>query len=252
MTHDEHTLKRFDTELEDIRTYILKMGGLVEIQFKLALHALFEANTYIARQVVDQDQQVNRMEVEIDSLCCSAIARHNPKASDLRLIVNATKIIVHLERIGDEAKKIAGIVERHTQQYRLAAPRTLKISNISGLTQTMLQDALHSFARMDQLSARKICAQNDLLKEEFFKVFHHLIEFMAASPHTISVSLETLFIVKAIERIGDHIKFISELVINSSNRYYDKEYRPLNRNNMIESLNTHANRMEDRLTLAGE
>lgn len=228
MTQDEHTLKRFDSELEDIRGHILKMGGLVEIQLKLALHSLFEANTCLARQVVDQDQQVNQMEVEIDSLCCSAIARHNPTASDLRLIVNATKIIMHLERIGDEAKKIANIVERRAQQYRLQIPRPWKINHTSDLTQAMLQDVLHSFARLDPLSASNIIERNDLLKEEFVTIFHHLIELMTESPHAISASLDTLFITKAIDRIGDHIKFISELVMHSSNRYYDRRYESIN------------------------
>jgi phosphate transport system protein len=237
MTHDEHILKRFDNEMEEIRAHILNMGGLVEIQLKLALHALFEANIYLSRQVIDQDQQVNRMEVEIDGLCCSAIARHQPAASDLRLIVNATKIIMHLERIGDEAKKIAGITERRGQPYRLLTPRTMKIYHVTGLTQNMLQDVLHSFARQDLLSARKISEQHDLLKTEFISVFHHLIESMTINPHTISSSLETLFIVKAVERIGDHITFISELVINSSNRYYDKEYQPKHNNNITDSSN---------------
>lgn len=228
MTQDEHTLKRFDAELENIRSHILQMGGLVEIQLKLALHALFESSAYIARQVIDQDQQVNRMEVEIDGLCCITLARHKPAASDLRLIINATKIIVHLERIGDEAKKIAHIAERHAQQYRLSVRQPFKLSHATDLTQTMLQDVLHSFARLDSLSAGKIINQNDLLKEEFIVLFHHLVKFMTENPHTISASLETLFVVKAIERIGDHLKFISELVIGSSNRYYDTQYRSVN------------------------
>lgn len=227
MTHDEHTLKRFDIELEEIRAHILKMGGLVEIQLKLALHALFDENTYLARQVIDQDQQVNRLEVDIDSLCCTAIARHKPTASDLRLIVNATKIIMHLERIGDEAKKIAGIAERRVHQNRLTTLRPLKISHATQMTQDLLSEVLHCFARLDPLTAGGIAGQNDLLKGEIVALFHHLIEFMSEDPHKISAALELLFIAKAIERIGDHIKSISELVIHSSNRYYDTQYSPL-------------------------
>ncbi len=224
MKQDEHTLNRFDAELENIRALILQMCGLVEIQFNMALHALFESNSYLARQVIDQDQQVNRMEVEVDSLCCSLIARRKPTASDLRLIVNATKIIVHMERIGDEAKKVAHIAERRAQQYRLAIPRPLRLNQTTELTRSMLEDVLDSYARLDPRSARKVIEQNDLLKEEFVILFHHLVEFMTENPHTISASLETLFVVKAIERMGDHIKFISELVIGSSNRYYDTQY----------------------------
>ena len=229
MTHDEHTLKRFDTELAEIRSRILTMGGLVEIQLKLAMHALFEANTYIARQVVEQDQQVNRMEVEIDGLCCCAIARHKPTASDLRLIVNATKIIVQLERIGDELKKIASITERRARQYRLAFPRSLKMSHISTLVQTLLQDVLQSYACLEPDSARKIGKHNEALKIALNTATHHIIEMMTAQPHAISASLETLFIVKAFERIGDHIKYVSLLIIHSANRYYDTKYQPVTR-----------------------
>jgi phosphate transport system protein len=177
--------------------------------------------------VIDQDQQVNRLEVDIDSLCCAAIARHKPKASDLRLIVNATKIIMHLERIGDEAKKIANIAERRAHQYHLTILRPLKINHATKMTQTLLSEVLLCFARLDPISARSISGQNDLLKSEIVGLFHHLIEFMSEDPHKISASLEILFIAKAIERIGDHIKSISELVIHSSNRYYDTLYPPV-------------------------
>lgn len=225
MSQDEHTLKRIDTELKAIRARIQEMGGLVEMQFEQAMQALRKSNANSARRIIDQDQQVNRLEVEIDALCCNAIARYKPTASDLRLIVTATKIIVHLERIGDEAKKIAHMTERRAQQYQLAMPRFSEINHATELTQSMLKDVLDSYARLDPISARKLIDRNDLVKEEFDSILRHLIEFMTENPHTISTSLEFFLITKAFERIGDHVKFIAELIIKTSNRYYDLQYQ---------------------------
>lgn len=164
MTQDEHTLKRFDNELQTIRAHILKMAGLVEIQFIDAVHALSKSNTNLARRIIDQDQRVNRLEVDIDALCCNAIACYKPTASDLRLLVTATKIIVHLDRIGDEAKKIAHMTERRAQQYHLAMPRLSEINHVTELAREMLKDVLDSYARLDPASARKIIDRNDLVK----------------------------------------------------------------------------------------
>lgn len=225
MTQDEHTLKRFDIELEAIRSHTLKMGGLVEMQFIHAIQALSTSNAYLARQTIDQEHQVNRLELEIDALCCNAIACYKPAASDLRLIITATKIIVHLERIGNESKKIAHMAERRAQQYQLAMPRFSEINHATELTQVMLKDVLDSFARLDPVMARKVIDRNDLAKEEFDIILRHLVEFMTENPHTISTSLEFFFITKAIERISDYVKFIAELVMEASNRYYDIKYQ---------------------------
>lgn len=225
MSQDEHTLKRFDNELESIRAHILKMGGLVEVQFKHAMDALSKSNANLARHIIDQDQRVNQLEVEIDALCCNAIACYKPTASDLRLIVTATKVIVHLERIGDEAKKIANMAERRSHQYHLAMPRFSEINHATELTQDILRDVLDSFARLDPASARKVIDRRDLVKQEFDSILRHLIEFMTENPHTISTSLDFFLVTKAIERISDHVRFIAELVLESSNRYYDMPYQ---------------------------
>jgi len=224
MSQDEHTLKRFDIELTAIRSHILEMGGLVEMQFKQAMQALRKSNAYLARNIIDQDQRVNRLEVEIDALCCNAIACYKPTASDLRMLVTATKIIVHLERIGDESKKIAHMAERRAYQCHLAMPRFNEINHATELTRDMLKDVLDSFARYDPIAARKLINRSDLVKEEFDSILRHLIEFMTENPHTISTSLEFLLITKAIERISNHVKFVAELVMESSNRYYDPQY----------------------------
>lgn len=225
MSQDEHTLKRFDTELQAIRALILEMGELVEIQFKHAMQALSNSNANLARHIIDQDQQVNRLEVEIDALCCNAIACYKPTASDLRSIVTATKIIMHLERIGDETKKIAHISERRAHQYHLEMPRLSEIRHANELTMESLKDVLDSFARLDFISAQKVIDRIGLGKENFESILRNLVEFMTDHPHTISTSLEFLLVTKAIERISYHVKFIAELVMESSSRYYDTQYQ---------------------------
>lgn len=225
MPQDEHTLKRFDNELEAIRAHTLEMGGLVEMQFKQAMQALTKSNANLARKIIDQDHQVNRLEVKIDALCCNAIACHKPNASDLRLIVTVTKVIMHLERIGDEVKKVANMVERRAQQYHLAIPRFSEIDHATELIQDLLKEVLDSFARFDPKVARKTIDRNDLVKQEFDSILRHLIEFMTENPHTISTSLDFFLITKAIERISEHVKAIAELVMEASNRYYDIQYQ---------------------------
>jgi len=205
----------------------MNMGELVEMQFKHAMQALSNSNANLARHIIDQDQQVNRLEVEIDALCCNAIACYKPTASDLRSIVTSTKIIMHLERIGDEAKKIAHISERRAHQYNLAMPRFLEISHATESILESLRDVLDSFALLDFISAQKVIDRIGLGKENFENILRNLVEFMTDHPHTISTSLEFLLVTKAIERINDHVKSIAELVMESSNRYYDMQYQPV-------------------------
>ena len=220
MLQDAHTLKRYDSELEAIRANILVMGGIVEKQFLNAMQALSQTDTRLARQIIVQDQRVNQLEVETDALCCNAIARYKPSANDLRLIITATKIIAHLERIGDEIKKIAHMTERRAQQYHLGMPRFLVINHITKLTQSMLNDVLDSYARQDTIQARKLIDRYDLVKEEFDNTLRHLIEFMTENPHNITSTLEFFLIAKAIERISAHVKYIAELILENANKIY--------------------------------
>lgn len=217
-SHNKHTLKRFDSELETIRAHILEMGGLVETQLQQALLALCMANTHLANQVIDQDQRVNQLEVKIDGLCCRTIACHQPTANDLRSIVTATKLIVQLERIGNEAKKIAHMAERRALQYRLVMTRFTDIRQVAESTQKLLQASLDSFARLDPDAAHTVIMDTLSLKEEFGTIFRHLVAYITENPRTISSSLDILFIAKAIERTADYITVMSELVIESSDR----------------------------------
>ena len=226
MAQDEHTLKRFDNELETIFAQTMQMGGLVERQLMDAMQALSCSNSSLARKIIDQDKQVNQFEVEIDALCCNALACYKPTAGDLRRIVTATKIIVHLERIGDEAKKIAHMTERRTRQYELAMPRFIEIKLVAEHTQEILKEVLDSYARQDSLSACNIIVRHDIAKEEFNGILRQIIKFMTETPHTISTSLDFFLITKAIERIGDHVKYVAELVAQQSNRYNAAQCQP--------------------------
>ena len=219
MQQKAHTIAKFDDELNSIRAHILKMSELVEIQLRQSLLALFEANLVIARQVIDRDYSVNQLELRIDSLCVNAIARQQPAASDLQSIVIATKIVVHLERIGDEAKKIARIAERLAQQNNLTRQRFSGIRLAAQLGQQKLTEVIDCFARLDSFTAYKLLGSEDLINEEFNKILEHIIQSMTSDPRTISSSLEIVFVAKAIDRIGSHIKHLSKLVIDASGRY---------------------------------
>lgn len=215
MPHPYHTSRRFDAELDDIHVRLLKMGGLVERQFAQALEALNTGSAYLAREVIDRDEQVNRQEIEIDEACCTTIARRQPAANDLRFIVSATKIVVHLERMGDESKKIARMAELLAKPDRLTLPRFSEIARAADLAQTMLHEALDALARSDVRTAEKITRRDTLLNEEYHAIMRHLIGYMMDNPRAIGSALEILFIAKAIERIGDHVKSILKQVVDS-------------------------------------
>jgi len=219
MSQNAHTFTKFDDDLNSIRAHILEMCELVEMQFRQSLLALFDANPVIARQVVDQDYSVNKLEELIDSLCVTAIARQQPTASDLRSIVIATKIVMELERICDEAKKIARIADRLAQRRHMTKQRLSGVRLAAQLAQQKLTEAIDSFARLDTFSAYKLLDFEDLINEEFNAIFREMVQSMTDDPRTISSSLELIIVAKAIERIGGHTKQISKLVIDAANRY---------------------------------
>lgn len=218
MSQHEHTLKRFDADLESIRSHILKMGGLVEIQFAQSLQSLYESDPYLARQVIDQDLRINCLEVEIDALCTTAIARHQPTANDLRSIVTATKVATHLEHIGDETKKIAHLVERSSREHHLTKPHFMEVCRAAESTRKILTSVLDSFARLDTRSTLLAIDNSKSITNELDTILRQLIEFMIHNPRAISISLDNLFISNSIERICDHIEQIATLILEISNR----------------------------------
>ncbi len=213
MITSEHTSKQFDAELEAIRAHVLQMGGLVESQIYSAINSLVEGDIALMNRVIDEDHRVNAMEVKIDEACSQVIARRQPTASDLRLLMMVVKTITDLERIGDEAEKIARMAKMLSEKHGLAIPRYNEIKHASELAIDMLRKSLDAFARLDVVMAAETVRQDDQVDTEFRAIMRYLITFMMEDPRTITTALEILFVAKAIERIGDHAKNISEYVI---------------------------------------
>jgi len=212
-TNELHTSKQFDVELEGLRSRVLQMGGLVESQIVRAVDALVNGNLALASAVIDDDHRVNAMEVGIDEDCTHVIARRQPAAGDLRMIMAIIKTITDLERIGDEAEKIARMTKMMYESDRLQTPRFFEIKRASDLALDMLRRSLDAFARLDIAAAAQVVRKDIELDEQFSSIIRQLISYMMEDPRTISISIEILFVAKAIERIGDHSKNMAEYVV---------------------------------------
>jgi len=213
MNTQDHYSKKFDAELETVRSRVLQMGGLVETQIVTAIEALSSGDLELAQQVVTDDHRVNALEVQIDEDCSHIIARRQPAAQDLRMIMTIIKMITDLERNGDEAEKIARMTKLIYSSERLMLPRFNEVKIAAGYAIDMLKKSLDAFARLDLASAAAVVKQDRLLDDQFRGILRQLITFMMEDARTISTSIEILFIAKALERIGDHAKNISEYVI---------------------------------------
>ncbi len=209
----EHTYKQFDADLEMVRARVLEMGGLVEEQVNRAIDALIDGDVKAAEAVIAADHQVNALEVGTDEACTQIIALRQPAAVDLRMILTIIKTITDLERIGDEAAKIARYALRVYESDRIVTPRYSEIKYMAGLALKMLRESLDAFARLDASAAGAVARQDIEVDEEFHLITRHLITYMMEDPRTISTFIDLMFVVKAIERIGDHAKNISEYVV---------------------------------------
>jgi phosphate transport system protein len=209
----EHTFKQYDAELEAVRAKVLEMGGLVEQQIVSALDALVKLDSNLAKEVMENDRRVNALEVQIDEDCSHIIARRQPAAGDLRMVMMMVKTITDLERIGDEATKIARTAQKIYEEDRMYKPRFNEIKAMVALVREMLRTALDGFARLDVSKTVEVARQDEQVDEHFRAAMRQLITFMLEDPRTISMSLEVLFVAKAIERIGDHAKNIAEYVV---------------------------------------
>jgi phosphate transport system protein len=227
MAIGDHSMKRYDEELEAMRSRVLQMGGLVESQVRTALDAFESANVELGQQAIDADKRVNELEVDLDQMVNHVIARRQPTAGDLRMITGIAKVITDIERIGDEASKIA----RATKWVREkdANTRVNRIPDIrySGdAAVSMLRRSLDAFARMDAHAAASIIKDDAGVDERFRAILRQLITFMMEDPRTISASLDTVWAAKAIERIGDHAKNVAEHVIFISQGFDPRHLTP--------------------------
>jgi len=208
----DHTSKQFDSELESVRTAVLQMGGAVEEQILRAIECVTSGDMTMIDAVIDNDKAVNRMEVELDERCSHIIARRQPTAGDLRMIMTVVKMITDLERIGDEAQKIARMARMIHEANRANMPR-IELAHMAEVAVSMLRQALDAFARLDLQAAAAVVRQDMVVDDEFRAVIRQLITFVMEDPRSISRSIEILFIAKAIERIGDHAKNMSEYTV---------------------------------------
>jgi phosphate transport system protein len=210
---EKHLSTQFDSELNTVSSRVMEMGGLVESQIQQAIFALSQFNSEAANQVLETEKRVNAMEVEIDHDLSSIIARRQPTARDLRLLIAISKTTANLERVGDEAEKIARMV---LSIIRSGSPRALPASELrvaSDLAAGQMRKALDAFARLDTTAAVSILKEDNLIDREFDSFVRVLITYMMEDPRMISPSLDLLFVAKAIERVGDHAKNIAELII---------------------------------------
>lgn len=213
MANNEHTSRQYDAELESVRERVLLMGELVGKQVRIAIDALGRGDVEQIDRIIAEDHRVNAMEVGIDESCAQIIARRQPTAVDLRMVIMIIKTITDLERIGDEAKKIAIAAKNLSQRKNLTLPRFDKIKHVTNLTLDMLLQSLEAFAKLDISAVAHVVRQDEQVDEEFRSVIRYLVTFMMEDPRAISSALEILFVAKSIERIGDHAKNMSEYVV---------------------------------------
>jgi phosphate transport system protein len=210
----DHSSKQYDMDLEAIRSKVLQMGGLVENQFNQAVNCFRTGNVEQADQVIKGDEAVNRLEVSLDDTCSHLIVKRQPAANDLRTVVATLKVITDLERIGDEATKVARSARSLHERGTIGALNHFEaIRVIAANAAESLHDALDAFARLDAKRAAGIIAGDEAIDHEFRSVMRSMITFMMEDPRTISAALDCLWAAKAIERIGDHAKNIAEYVI---------------------------------------
>ena len=211
-TNSGHISQQFNSELEEIRSHVLAMGGLVENQIRNAIQALVSGDVPLAETVINRDAEVNKAEVSIDEECTHIIARRQPAATDLRLVIAVIKTITDLERIGDQAERVARMgtrlaeVERPKNNYH-------ELQNMGEHVARMVHGALDAFARSDVDAAIKVSKEDEQVDQEYDGLMRQCLTFMMEDPRKITQMLDIMWAARAIERIGDHAKNICEYVI---------------------------------------
>ena len=210
---EKHLSSQFDSDLNNISSHVMELGGLVESQIRQAVFALSQFSPEAADDVLVTEHKVNSFEVEIDREIASVIGRRQPTARDLRLLMAMSKTTANLERVGDEAAKIARMVKSIIEG---STPRSLPSSDLrvsAELASGLLRKALDAFARLDVPMAVSILREDNEIDKEFDGFVRKLITYMMEDPRTISASIDLVFVAKAIERVGDHAKNLAEQVI---------------------------------------
>ncbi|CAA0088558.1 Phosphate-specific transport system accessory protein PhoU [Halioglobus japonicus] len=210
--YQQHISAKFNSELESLRNHMLSMGGKVEQQLVTALDAVMKMDSGEAELIVRRDSEVNQMEMAIDDECATIIARRQPTASDLRLVIAIIKVNRDLERIGDEAAKVAKQAVRMSEDGR-SPSNFIEIKHIGAMVGVMLRQALDAFARLDVDQAVEVVKGDDKVDKEYGSAMRSLITFMVEDPRNIGVILNEMWALRSLERIGDHACNIAEHVI---------------------------------------
>ena len=232
-SHTHHISQQYNIELEAIRTHLSEMGGMAQRQVNDAIQALIDADVERAEQVVRSDTKVNTMEVAIDEECVRILARRQPAASDLRLVIAVTKAITDLERIGDEATKIAR--QAIAMNKDGLSPRGyIEVRHIGGHVSRMLQDALDAFARLDMQLALTVVQTDKQVDMEYSTAMPELVTFMIEDPRSITRVLNIMWSLRALERIGDHARNLAQYVIYLVN---GEDVRHANLEQITENVN---------------
>lgn len=209
----EHISSHFNQELETVRSEVMRMGGLVEQQLQTVLTALSQGSADILPPVIEGDHAINALEVEIDDNCQTIIARRQPAAGDLRFVLAVSRIIVDLERMGDELKKIARMAHQLLTENRITAAELYDTHRLAGMTSGMIRRALDAFARLDTGALLDLDEADRRLDTDYRHQFRLLLSYMMEEPRKIGTWLEVTMMNKRIERIGDHAKNIAEHVV---------------------------------------
>ncbi len=211
----QHISRQFNDELENVRQRVLTMGGVVEEQIEQSLEALANIDADLSKEIIERDQKVNAFEVAIDEECTRILAKRQPAAGDLRLIVAIIKTITDLERIGDEAEKIARMANHIALSMETSMPSKNfgAIMHLGNHVKVMLHEALDAFARLDVDAALKVAQKETTADKEYNAITRQLITYMMEDPRSISSSLDVMWSARSLERIGDHARNICEYVI---------------------------------------
>jgi phosphate transport system protein len=212
MSFENHIMTQFDEELEEIRTQLMEMGGKVEQQLKNAIQAVIKADSSLAEEVIREERLVDEMEVDIDEACILIIARRQPAASDLRFVMMVTKAINDLERIGDEARKIANHAVILSEQDGLSQGYK-EVRHLGDSVSGMLANALDAFARFDVDAAMKTLEEDAQVDLDYKSALRELVTYMMEDPRSISRAINILWVVRSLERIGDHAKNLCEQIV---------------------------------------
>jgi phosphate transport system protein len=213
MNTTQHISHQFNAEMQSLRNHVMSMGGLVEQQILSAVDALQSMDAVAAEKVVRTDHKVNALEVSIDEECARILARRQPAASDLRMVVAVIKTITDLERIGDEAEKIARMAVHMSEQDGRYHSKYAGVQHLARHVSSMVHEALDAFARLDVDASLKVLKDDEVVDAEYQAFMREMITYMMEDPRTISEVLDVVWAARALERIGDHAKNICEYVI---------------------------------------